>query len=210
MQERAALTRRALIGTAAAEFDSHGYEGTTLARICKAAGISIGALSYHFAAKRNLAEAVAHQGEVAVRDMAERVLARQGRALESAIGLTLELARLLERDVTVRAAARLGAELRFDWSAACLSTVSLLLEEASAEGQLRSGAAPASLATLAAYLVGGAESRIRARSGQPGAGEQRAADELAEIWAIVMPEVRATVAKGNGRRPDGKPDRQYL
>ncbi len=36
-QLRAEQTRHALIAAAAAEFDRHGYAGTSLSRICKAA-----------------------------------------------------------------------------------------------------------------------------------------------------------------------------
>lgn len=66
-QERAVRTRQALLDAAAEEFDRHGYEGTSLNRVCRAAGITIGALTFHFSTKAELADAVQSQGRIITR-----------------------------------------------------------------------------------------------------------------------------------------------
>ncbi|MFJ9946594.1 TetR family transcriptional regulator [Kitasatospora sp. NPDC091207] len=57
-QERAQHTRRALLRAAAGEFDRHGYAGTSLSRVSRAAGVTMGALTFHFPTKASLADAV--------------------------------------------------------------------------------------------------------------------------------------------------------
>ncbi|WP_329488591.1 TetR family transcriptional regulator [Kitasatospora sp. NBC_01246] len=57
-QERAQHTRRALLRAAAGEFDQHGYAGTSLSRVSRAAGVTMGALTFHFPTKASLADAV--------------------------------------------------------------------------------------------------------------------------------------------------------
>src|SRR3989337_2793252 len=47
-QERAERTRQRLLQGAAAEFSLYGYGGTSLQRISKAAGVTMGALTFHF------------------------------------------------------------------------------------------------------------------------------------------------------------------
>lgn len=60
-QERAARTRRALILSAAEVFDQEGFAPASLTMISSRAGVSNGALHFHFANKNAVAEAV--QGE---------------------------------------------------------------------------------------------------------------------------------------------------
>ncbi|MGW7049656.1 TetR family transcriptional regulator [Streptomyces avermitilis] len=57
-QERAIRTRNALIESAAALFARHGYEVVSLSTISARAGVSNGALHFHFPSKTALAEAV--------------------------------------------------------------------------------------------------------------------------------------------------------
>ncbi|MFE9406415.1 ScbR family autoregulator-binding transcription factor [Streptomyces sp. NPDC006530] len=57
-QERALRTRNALIESAAEQFDRDGFETASLATISARAGVSNGALHFHFASKAALAGAV--------------------------------------------------------------------------------------------------------------------------------------------------------
>ncbi|MCX4754235.1 TetR/AcrR family transcriptional regulator [Kitasatospora purpeofusca] len=100
-QERARQTRRALLHAAATEFDLHGYEGTSLARISRTAGVTLGALTFHFPSKAALADAVRTEGA-----------ALTGAAVpEAGVGGLIELlTRLLDEEPSVRAAARLSWE----------------------------------------------------------------------------------------------------
>lgn len=57
-QERAVRTRRAILEAAAAVFDERGYEAATIADILARAGVTKGALYFHFCSKQELAQGV--------------------------------------------------------------------------------------------------------------------------------------------------------
>ncbi|WP_304940963.1 helix-turn-helix domain-containing protein [Streptacidiphilus sp. PB12-B1b] len=121
-QERAEQTREALLGAAAAEFDRNGYHGTSLSRVCKSAGVTMGALTFHFPAKADLADAVQASGCRATGGVL-RGYRQAAPGLRTAAGLTDALVGLLEREPVVRAAARLSRErpdTGADWYAAWL------------------------------------------------------------------------------------------
>ncbi|BAJ25953.1 MULTISPECIES: ScbR family autoregulator-binding transcription factor [Kitasatospora] len=192
-QERAARTRHALVKAAAVEFDRAGYEGTSLARISETAGISMGALTFHFRTKGELAVAVQRLGRSATQDVVTRVAAHPAPALQSVIALTLELARLLEKEASVRAAARLTREMPATtaataWYPAWTHTVDELLEQAR-DGELRPGTDLRTVAALVAHLVAGAETHIRCRV--PHTEHQSADAQLAQLWRLVLRGVSA-------------------
>lgn len=54
-QERAVRTRRAVLEAAATVFADHGYTAATVADILKTAGVTKGALYFHFDSKEALA-----------------------------------------------------------------------------------------------------------------------------------------------------------
>ncbi|MGY0463019.1 TetR family transcriptional regulator [Kitasatospora sp. cg17-2] len=109
-QERARQTRRALLHAAATEFDLHGYEGTSLARISRTAGVTLGALTFHFPSKAALADAVRSEG-AALTGAAVPEADGGGRRVEPGVGGLIELlTRLLDEEPSVRAAARLSWE----------------------------------------------------------------------------------------------------
>ncbi|MBO0513797.1 TetR family transcriptional regulator, partial [Streptomyces beijiangensis] len=68
-QERAEQTRRRLIEAAAAEFAAHGYAGTSLLGIVTSAGVTMGALTFHFPSKSAVADAVQEAGAAATREV---------------------------------------------------------------------------------------------------------------------------------------------
>jgi AcrR family transcriptional regulator len=122
MQVRAAHTRQALIAAAAEVFADEGYVRASLPLICKRAGVSSGALHFHFASK----DALAREVEGAAVDVAEKLVQRcraaAASALESMVDTTSALVLAMASDPVVRAGFRLsgdpsrkgGAEL-FQW-----------------------------------------------------------------------------------------------
>lgn len=110
-QLRAVRTRQALVNAAATEFDRSGYTGAALNRVCRAAGITMGALTFHFSTKGELAAAVQAKGQTVTRAALGALPSGPAPALHRAIDMTLELARLLEEEPAVRSAARLSREL---------------------------------------------------------------------------------------------------
>ncbi|MFE6286048.1 ScbR family autoregulator-binding transcription factor [Streptomyces sp. NPDC057877] len=122
-QERAARTRRSLIRAAAEVFAEVGFVPASLGAISKRAGVSNGALHFHFANKNMLAEAVEAEAAETVRRLTEGVRARQDDPLQSVVDATHELMGHLAGDVVVRGgfglagdiARRTESPLRKEW-----------------------------------------------------------------------------------------------
>ncbi|SEC16029.1 ScbR family autoregulator-binding transcription factor [Streptomyces sp. TLI_105] len=139
-QERATRTRDALIRSAAEEFDRHGYVLATLSAISAGAGVSPGALHFHFENKAAVAEAVEQEACTALRRTARIVYGRRSNALQNLTDTSHALARLLRDDIVVRAGFRLSRadgsrtelSLRQEWQ----SCVQQRLAEAADEGLL--------------------------------------------------------------------------
>ncbi|MFE9136626.1 ScbR family autoregulator-binding transcription factor [Streptomyces sp. NPDC007355] len=145
-QERATRTRDALIRSAAREFDQHGYAPTRLSVISSGAGVSPGALHFHFENKAAVAAAVEAEAAAALRRTARNVHREGSNALQSLADTTHALAGLLREDVVVRAGFRLSCSdvrrtdlnLRQEWQ----SCVQQRLAEAADEGVLAAGIGP--------------------------------------------------------------------
>lgn len=205
-QQRAARTREALVQVAASEFDRAGYEATTLARICTSAGLSIGALTFHFRSKDDLADAVQARGALAARAAAQRVAALGEPPLRSVIALTIEIARLLEADATVRASARLARERTSGpaaapdgataWSSLWLPALEGLSAHVT-EGELRPGTDLEAVLALVSYLVTGAEAYARSRATVPGAGGDSTEEQLTRIWEVILPGISGGGERGS-------------
>ncbi|MGW1226522.1 ScbR family autoregulator-binding transcription factor [Streptomyces sp. NPDC001478] len=109
-QERAARTRRALIIAAAEVFAEDGYALASLPAISKKAGVSTGALHFHFANKDALAAAVEETAELALRSLVEECGASATTRLQR---LACTITRLLDAvvaDPVTRAGLRLGGD----------------------------------------------------------------------------------------------------
>ncbi|MET9110251.1 ScbR family autoregulator-binding transcription factor [Streptomyces zhihengii] len=105
-QERAEVTRSAIIDGAARAFDGTGFFGTSLSDIVKEAGVTKGALYFHFASKEDLAQAVI--GEQFSIWETLRDLDRPG--VQTVIDLVHTMAQQLQESVRVRAGIRLVIE----------------------------------------------------------------------------------------------------
>lgn len=103
-QERAEQTRRVLLHAAAEVFDEFGYAGASITRILKRAGVTAGALYFHFGSKEGLARAVMNSQPEAIGPL----LADGG--LQRLIDLTLVWSWQLKRDPLLRAGVRLTNE----------------------------------------------------------------------------------------------------
>jgi AcrR family transcriptional regulator len=184
-QDRALRTRRALIRAAAAQFNQDGYHGAALSQICRAAGISMGALTFHFSSKGELADAIAREGWATTRTVVERVAHSPQPALQRAVGLTLELTRLLEEDPLVRCAVRLSRERpgHTQWAELWLPLAHRLAAQAHAEGQLNTEAAPGDITLLISLFVGGAEAGLRSTQA---AAYDSAVGRLERSWQLVL------------------------
>ncbi|MFI5802004.1 ScbR family autoregulator-binding transcription factor [Streptomyces sp. NPDC051561] len=157
-QERAARTRQALIRAAAEVFAEEGFAPASLTRISSLAGVSNGALHFHFETKLALAEAV--QGEASARVMQVTATAESGGAdgLRALVDATHCLLSLLADDMVVRAGLGLSGvpltadevDLRAYWQ----QWIEAVLERAHREGALAEGVSPeqAASAVMAATV----------------------------------------------------------
>jgi AcrR family transcriptional regulator len=188
-QERAMRTRNVLVRAAASQFALNGYEGTSLVQIKQEAGLSMGALTFHFKTKAELADTVEARGKFVVECALERVTEVSAPWLDLLTELTVELSRLLEENVFVQSTARLGRERPGspDWSTFWLPEIKRLAELAHEGGELFSPTAPGDVTALARLLVAGAETRIRDEGAA--ASPDAVADELTRVWRLVRPQI---------------------
>ncbi|MEU7396585.1 TetR family transcriptional regulator [Streptomyces albogriseolus] len=139
-QERALRTREALIKSAATVFDRDGFSVASLSAISSLAGVSNGALHFHFASKAALADSV----EDAAADRLHRLIGMRedgaGNALQLLVDTSHDLARRLADDVVLRA----------EWH----QWVAAILERAEREGVLSAVSPEAAAASVVAATTG--------------------------------------------------------
>lgn len=103
-QARALRTRAQIIRAAAEVFDEQGFSAASLSKIVKRAGVTMGAVYFHFSSKEELARAV-------MAEQAANVTFLEGdKCLQQLIDITMELAQQLQKDVLLRAGVRLAVE----------------------------------------------------------------------------------------------------
>lgn len=203
-QERARRTRNRLVVAAAEVFESIGYERATMARISAAAGVTKGALYFHFATKDELARAVQSRAC----EGSARVLSGLDRpgvpALQALMDLTHALARLVRHDRVVRAGVLLSrergsADAALDCYAVWLGCVQALLVRAEAEHALRPGVCRDAVTALVVSMICGAE--FFALRDVPAAGAAPAGLDAAGVDPL-GPDP-AVCADPDRDRPDG-------
>ncbi|MFJ7179287.1 ScbR family autoregulator-binding transcription factor [Streptomyces massasporeus] len=193
-QDRAVRTRLALIRSAAEQFEARGYVRASLAEISAGAGVSSGALHFHFANKAAVAEAVEHAAEQALREAAARHRDSDGSSLQRLVDVTHHVARLLCADVVVRAGLRLNAEqaagrvrdLRREWR----ECVQELLAEAERGGELAAGVTPQRTSAVVLAATTGIEVLAREDDGW------LARPSLTDLWQLLLPCLTAPCLAG--------------
>jgi len=109
-QERARVTHAAIIDAAAAEFDERGYTGASIDAVAERAGLTTGAVYFHFASKAELAGAViARQHEVS-QEYGAAAAARASSPIEALVWSSQAIATQMVREVVVSAGIRLSTE----------------------------------------------------------------------------------------------------
>lgn len=186
-QERAARTRRSLIQAAAEVFAEHGFVPASLGAISKRAGVSNGALHFHFANKNMLAEAVETEAIEAVRRLTAAAGARQANSLQCVVDATHDLTRSLLQDAVVRGGFELANDiqrrakspLRAEWR----QWVEDSLRAAQRGGALAEGVSPAEAArvivaaTVGLEVLGGADPTWLARQ------------NVTRFWEMLLPRL---------------------
>ncbi|MEU3723866.1 ScbR family autoregulator-binding transcription factor [Streptomyces sp. NPDC031705] len=186
-QERAARTRESLVLAAAEVFAEQGFTAASIAAISERAGVTSGAVQFHFDGKPALARAVEARAARTLLRIArtEGAPGRAGDPLEVLVDATYALLELLARDVVVRAGFALGADAahqsRVDLRGRCRLWVEELMVTAQRTGLLADGVSPQDATRVAVAVTAG----LRAlRIVEP---EWTPRQAMARIWTVVLP-----------------------
>ncbi|OEU85632.1 hypothetical protein DB35_13465 [Streptomyces abyssalis] len=192
-QQRAARTRDALIRSAAELFERHGYDKARLAEISSGAGVSSGALHFHFENKAAVADAVEDAACLSLRRAAHKVSLCRTSPLQALTDVSHIFAYLLSCDVVVSAGFRLSCDptrqkelnLRQEWH----SCVQQLLTRASDDDILtREVSLQHLVASVMAATVG---LEVLGRDNK----EWLSRRSLTGLWQLLLPRMAARHAQ---------------
>ncbi|MGW0737841.1 ScbR family autoregulator-binding transcription factor [Streptomyces sp. NPDC002851] len=204
-QERAVRTRKALIQSAAQVFDEDGFHAASLATISARAGVSNGALHFHFASKAELAAAVEEAAAVRLGDLMPELSNGASNPLQDLVDGSHALARGLAEDVVLRAGFELSGdrtrgEARDLWGQ-WRDWIACVIEKAAGEGTLDAGVRPTDVVTSVVAATVGLEV-LGARD-----PDWLSQPTLTRFWQLLLPRLAAASvlagldAEGNGPVP---------
>ncbi|MET8977505.1 ScbR family autoregulator-binding transcription factor [Streptomyces sp. NPDC004539] len=181
-QERAVRTRAALLRAAAEEFAESGYAGANVSSIADRAGLTLGALYFHFRNKGELARAI-------VLEQPETVMPpNPSVGLQHAVDITLTWAYQLVENPVLLAGARLVMEQEHfvqpsenshqQWT----RIISEDLREALSRGELRPDVEAEPLARLVVNACTGAQMHSQLETGRRDLPER-----VEEMWRCLLP-----------------------
>lgn len=183
-QERALKTRAEIVRGAALAFEELGYKGASMREIVKRAGVTLGAVYFHFENKEALARAVI----LAQPDAMIPQLNSEG--LQRLVDLSLVWARQLNTNVVLRAGVRLAVEQRAygiddatsfrDWQ----STFAEWLEEGRERGELSPGVEPTVVAEFVVGAMTGTQ-HFAQLVGDVGSLPER----VVRMWRLLLPGI---------------------
>ncbi|MDX3646214.1 ScbR family autoregulator-binding transcription factor [Streptomyces sp. MB09-02B] len=194
-QERSARTRSALIHSAAELFERHGYAGASLDEISSGAGVSRGALHFHFVNKAAVADAVETSAARSLRRAADDAGLVRVNALQALVNLSHALAHLLHGEVVVRAGFQLncatgpphsGLSLHRQWQ----RCVQALVAQAAHEKALAAGVSREQLVATVVAATTGFEVLNR------GDRNWLSHRSITGFWQLLLPAVAARRALG--------------
>lgn len=203
-QERAARTRQLLIRSAAEAFERHGFTRARLADISSSAGVTTGALHFHFANKDALASTVETTAAAVLRRAAGSAGQPEANALQRLIEASHALADRLHHDVVARAGFRLscgegprhpGLDLRSEW----FECIRRLLTEADDDNLLAEGVSRQDAATSIAAATTGFE--VLGRTDPSWLSPA----SLSRFWRLVLPRLATAEALAALDLPAGGP-----
>ncbi|WP_404962554.1 ScbR family autoregulator-binding transcription factor [Streptomyces sp. 147326] len=201
-QERAVRTRRAILEAAAAVFDERGYDAATIADILARAGVTKGALYFHFSSKQELAQGVLEE------QFAEGGVPHRESKLQELVDVALVLAYRMKHEPMLSAGARLslGPGMRDIFGGGSvpgwIEFTRALLCEAKEQGELLPHVDPAETAWILSACWTGAQIFSQTLNDRTDL-EQRVAAVYQHIYpSIATPAVLARLEMGpdRGRR----------
>ncbi|MET7288044.1 ScbR family autoregulator-binding transcription factor [Streptomyces sp. NPDC005573] len=188
-QLRAVRTREALIRAAAEVFAHNGYARASLPAISERAGVSAGALHFHFPNKEALADEVEDAAVRAVRELAEQCPRTGGGALETLVTVTHHLVAAVTTDPVTWAGFRLSGDPVRRRRAGLLEWwhvwVLDMMGQAREAGELADGVSPENAAVaVVAATVGFEALGSRER-------EWLSPERMVQFWTFLLPGLAA-------------------
>ncbi|CAL9621648.1 A-factor receptor protein (plasmid) [Streptomyces sp. enrichment culture] len=183
-QDRAIRTRQSIIRGAAEVFDEYGFNGASISRIMKRAGVSQGAMYFHFKSKEDLARAVMNA-------QPDTVVPRlDSHGLQRIVDMTFVWAWQIQRDVLLRAGVRLtneqeGTSVRDaspyqEWA----QILEVTLRQAQQEGEVVESVDVRRLSEFLVSACTGMQMYANAASGRRDLPER-----VAAMWQILLPGI---------------------
>ncbi|WP_369211136.1 ScbR family autoregulator-binding transcription factor [Streptomyces flavofungini] len=189
-QERAVRTRNALITAAAEVFSREGYRTASLTVISQLAGVSSGALHFHFPTKSALALAVEEAAAERLRAIIERceMFEQPEGPIQLVVDASYRVVEQLEGDFVLRAGFELGGHTEGLGSTGRVCDlwqgwVASALEQAHGSGGLRSEVVPGHVAAVVVAVTAGLEELGRRDS------RWLSHPTLTSFWRLVLPQV---------------------
>ena len=182
-QERAERTRQRIIEAAAEVFDQNGFSGTSVSEILARAGVTKGALYFHFPSKEAIAATIEGSEVVAL----AAVVSASGPFLQAVIDLSHGMARALQESPMVRASIRLAIESSFSEPSpgpyvSSIELIRTLLLRAQGEGTVRLDLDVDAAARFIISSFTGAQI-----VSQVFTGRQDLEQRLVELWGFILP-----------------------
>ncbi|MFJ9574559.1 ScbR family autoregulator-binding transcription factor [Streptomyces bacillaris] len=182
-QERALATRQRVLCGAGAVFAERGYHGSSVSEIMARAGVTKGALYFHFASKEAMARAVLDR----LQDTDTAAAPDGPVRLQALIALVNRYAAPPLTDPVLRGALRLVGEPGFEtgaWHERLHLTITGQLTDAAHAGELLSHVDPAETAELITTMLAGLHRYAPGPAARDGAIER-----IASLWRHLLPSI---------------------
>jgi len=176
---------------AAAEcFDDSGYLATPLDEVTARAGVTKGAVYFHFGSKQALAQALIDAQRDHWPEVAEQISSRPGSSLDHVVQLTYEMAGHLRQDVELRAGVRLATDpdvpagKPLDLAGQWQTLLEGLLRGARKDGSMSPDASPSVAARVIVTFFLAIHGLDLLSEGAPDPRRR-----LDEFWALILPGI---------------------
>lgn len=198
-QDRAIRTRKNILEAAAKVFEARGYQAATIAEVLSTAGVTKGALYFHFESKEQLAQGILHEQDQRF------IIPERSCKMQELADVVLLHAYRLQSDPMVRAGVRLTMDQHAEgldrsgpflrWSVVCRE----LLETAQGQGELMPQVVPSVTADVVVGTFAGVQSMSQTVSGYQDLQSRTTALLRHLLPSIAVPSVLASLDLSEAR-----------